>query len=100
MDEGSTLVKKDDTTVKLLEFVKVYNQFPEIKMDLQMRGQRFDQGEAFKRAVTDMGIQDAEKIIVTEESPESLEGIGAEGATVMPEEQMLQEQLMAEQYAQ
>lgn len=97
MDEGSTLVKKDDTSAQLLEFVKIYNQFPQIQMDLQMRGQRFDQGEAFKRAITDIGIQDAEKIIVTEENPESLNGIGSEGASVMPEEQMLQEQMLQEQ---
>lgn len=86
MDEGSNLMKKDDTGSKLMELTKMYFQFPEIQQDLAMRGQRFDVGEAFKRMVIDQGIQDSEKIIITNENPESLQGVGSDGATVDPME--------------
>lgn len=96
MDDGSTLLKQEDTSTKLLEFAKVYFQYPQIQADLQMRNQRFDIGELFKRAVIDSGVQDAEKIIVTEQAPESLAGIGSDGATVMPGEDMLPPEMMSQ----
>ena len=77
IDEGSTLMKNDDTGQKLMSYVKMYNEFAASK-------QRFNQGEAFKRALIDDGIKDAEKIIVTEQDPSSVAGVGSAGSTVDP----------------
>ena len=81
VDPGSILAK-DDTGQKLLNYVKIYNEYPEIKNDFAASKQKFNQGEAFKRAMIDDGIKDSEKIIVTEQSPESVAGVGDTGATV------------------
>jgi len=92
MDEGSTLMKKDDTGDKLIALLQLYSKNPQIQADLQLRGERVDFGEAFKRILIDMGIQDADRILIQAENPDSLGGVGAEGATVMPED-MMQPQL-------
>jgi len=81
-DEGSTLMKKDDTGVKLMGYVETYNKYPGIKESFAANGQTFDQGAAFKRAMLDDGIKDADKIIITNENPESVAGVGSDGATI------------------
>jgi len=88
MDEGSTMMKKDDTGEKLIAILQLYSKNPQIQADLQLRGERVDFGEAFKRILLDQGIQDADRILVQAENPDSLGGVGAEGATVMPEDTM------------
>lgn len=82
MDEGSTMMKRDDTGEKLINLLQLYVKNPQIQADLQLRGERVDFGEAFKRILNDQGIQDADRILVQSENPESLPGVGAEGATV------------------
>ncbi|MFA5993359.1 MAG: hypothetical protein WC823_00195 [Parcubacteria group bacterium] len=89
-DEGSTLVKNDDTGVKMMNYIEKYNKFPGIQEDFAEAGQKFNQGEAFKRAMLDDGIKDAEKIIVMQENPESVAGVGEDGATA-PEAGMMPE---------
>lgn len=84
MDEGSTMMKKDDTGEKLINLLMLYSKNPQIQADLQLRGERVDFGEAFKRILLDGGIQDADRILVQAENPESMQGIGPEGATVDP----------------
>lgn len=84
MDEGSTMMKKDDTGDKLINLLMLYSKNPQIQADLQMRGERVDFGEAFKRILLDQGIQDADRILVQAENPDSLPGVGAEGATIDP----------------
>ena len=84
IDSGSMAVKTDDTGAKILSLIETYAKYPEIKADFAQRGQRIDFGEAFKRMVIDSGIADAEKIIVTQENPNSLPGVGQEGATIDP----------------
>lgn len=84
MDEGSTLMKTDNTGEKLIALLQLYVKNPQIQQDLQLRGQRVDFAEAFKRIVLDQGIQDADKIIVTSQNPEQVPGVGTEGATVDP----------------
>lgn len=84
-DEGSTLVKKDDTGLKLMSYVEKFNKYPGIAEDFRASNQKFNQGEAFKRALLDEGIKDAEKIIVTQENPESVAGVGDDGSTLEPE---------------
>jgi hypothetical protein len=84
MDEGSTLMKNDDTGDKLLNMLSLVVKNPQIASDLALRGERIDFGEAFKRMVIDSGIQDSEKIIVKSQTPEGLTGVGQEGATVDP----------------
>ncbi len=110
-DSGSTGMKKDDTGDKLIGILKLYSENEQIKEDLARAGKKVDFGEAFKRIVLDQGIQDAEKIIVDAQNPESIEGIGNEGATIqqdnveqepvyedvqqpveMPEQQLMQQQ--------
>jgi len=86
IDSGSMAVRKDDTGQKLMALLKLYSENPQIQKDLAARGQRIDFGEAFKRIIVDQGIMDSDKIIITEQDPESVEGIGDEGATVTPEE--------------
>lgn len=81
-EEGSTLVKSDNTGEKLMGYIEKYNKYPGIREDFVAGGQKFNQGEAFKRALLDDGIKDAEKIITTQESPESVAGVGSDGATV------------------
>lgn len=88
MDEGSTMMKKDDTGAKLIDMLTLYSKNPQIQADLQLRGERVDFGEAFKRILLDQGIQDADRILVQAEDPESMAGVGAEGATADP---MIQE---------
>jgi len=85
MDEGSTMMKKDDTGEKLIQLLQLYTKNPQIQMDLQMRGERVDFGEAFKRILLDQGIQDADRILVQAETPDSIDGVGAESATLEPE---------------
>lgn len=85
MDEGSTLMKKDDTGEKLISLIGLYVKNPQIQQDMALRGERVDMGEAFKRIVLDQGIQDSEKIIVKDGNPNALAGVGSDGATVMPE---------------
>lgn len=85
MDEGSTMMKKDDTGSKLIDLLMLYSKNPQIQADLELRGERVDFGEAFKRILIDQGIQDADRILVQAETPESMPGVGPEGATVMPE---------------
>lgn len=87
MDEGSTMMKRDDTGEKLINLLQLYVKNPQIQADLQLRGERVDFGEAFKRILNDQGIQDADRILVQAENPEAMPGIGAEGATVMPEQE-------------
>ncbi len=83
-DPGSTELKKDDTGEKMMGFVETYNKYPGIAEDFAVGKMKFNQGEAFKRAVLDSGVQDSEKIIVKqEENPEAIDGIGADGATVI-----------------
>lgn len=82
VDPGSTGLKKDDTGEQMLAYIDIYNKYPGIAEDFAASKQKFNQGEAFKRAFIDSGVQDSDKIITTEESPESIEGVGAEGATV------------------
>ena len=84
MDDGSTLMKNDDTGAKLMSYVDTYNKYPAIKADFVAAGQKFNQGEAFKRSMLDDGIKDAEKIIVTEQNPESVAGVGSDSATIDP----------------
>jgi hypothetical protein len=64
--------------------VELYAKYPQIQQDLAERGQKINFGEAFKRVVIDEGITDADKIIVTNNNPESVEGVGDEGSTVDP----------------
>lgn len=85
MDEGSTMMKRDDTGEKLINLLQLYVKNPQIQADLQLRGERVDFGEAFKRILNDQGIQDADRILIQAEAPESMPGVGAEGATVTPE---------------
>ena len=85
MDEGSTMMKRDDTGEKLINLLQLYVKNPQIQADLQLRGERVDFGEAFKRILNDQGIQDADRILIQSEAPESMPGVGAEGATVIPE---------------
>lgn len=82
IDPGSTGLKKDDTGEQMLSFVDIYNKYPGIAEDFAASGQKFNQGEAFKRAFIDSGVQDSEKIISTEETPEGVDGIGPEGSTL------------------
>lgn len=82
MDEGSTLIKKDNTGEKLMSYVDKYNKYPAIAEDFKASGFKFNQGEAFKRAMLDDGIKNAEKIIVMQENPESVAGVGSDGSTV------------------
>lgn len=84
MDEGSTMMKADDTGEKLIALLQLYSKNPQIQADLALRGERVDFGEAFKRILLDQGIQDADRILVQNESTESMPGVGAEGATVDP----------------
>jgi hypothetical protein len=84
IDSGSMAVKKDDTGKKLVSLVELYAKYPQIQQDLAERGQKINFGEAFKRVVIDEGITDADKIIVTNNNPESVEGVGDEGSTVDP----------------
>ena len=97
MDEGSTMMKVDSTGEKLISLLQLYAKNPQIAQDLQARGERIDFGEAFKRILLDQGIQDADKILVAMETPESLPGVGPESATMdptmapqaMPEQQIM-----------
>lgn len=84
IDSGSMAVKKDDTGKKLIALIELYAKYPQIQADLLERGQKINFGEAFKRVVIDEGITDSDKIIVTANNPESVEGVGDEGATVDP----------------
>lgn len=81
IDPGSILAK-DDTGKRLLNYIDIYNKYPGIQEDFARNSQRFNQGEAFKRALIDEGIKDSEKIIITEQQPEAVAGVGPEGATV------------------
>lgn len=82
IDPGSTGLKKDDTGEQMLAFIDTYNKYPGIAEDFAASKQKFNQGEAFKRAFIDSGVQDPEKIIATDETPEGVEGVGADGSTV------------------
>lgn len=84
MDEGSTMMKVDNTGEKLIALLQMYSKTPQIASDMALRGERIDFGEAFKRILLDQGIQDADKILVAIETPESLNGVGPEGATMEP----------------
>ncbi len=84
IDSGSTLVKQDDTGEKLMGLIKLYAQYPQIQQDLAVRKEKIDFGEAFKRILLDQGVKDSEKIIITQENPEGVAGVGSEGATVDP----------------
>lgn len=90
IEVGSTSFKKDDTGQQLLSFIEIYNKYPGIAEDFAAAGQKFNQGEAFKRAFIDSGVQDADKIIVTQESPESLPEMGSEGSTLDNQSDMQQ----------
>lgn len=97
IDQGSTL-KKDDTGGKMLSLMKLYNQYPEIKEDFIASGQKFNFAAAFKRVAIDSGVQDWEKIIITEQNPEKTEGIGDSAATVEEADEFIpQEEVSANQ---
>lgn len=80
-DKDSMGIKQDDTSETLLRFIEIYNKNPGIQEDFARNGQRFNQGEAFYRAFVDSGIQDPEKIIVKQEQPQSIAGIGPDAST-------------------
>lgn len=85
VDPGSTS-KKDDTGEKIMNLLEVITKNPAIEKQLLAEGKKINWGEALKRKAIEDGVQDWDKIIVTAESPESVPGIGDEGATVMEEE--------------
>jgi hypothetical protein len=85
IDEGSTLMKTDDTGEKMMGLIKTYFQYPQIATDFANSNKRLDAGEAFKRMVIDQGVQDADKIIVdTKNNAEAVNGVGSDGATGQP----------------
>ena len=84
VDPGSTGMKKDETGAKMMGVVDTYFKYPQIAQDFATSGKRFDTGEAFKRFVIDQGIQDSDKIIVDNKNPESVAGVGSDGATMTP----------------
>lgn len=86
IDEGST-AKKDDAGEKTMAFLERIAKNKQIMEDFKMSGKKINWGEAAKRAAIDNGIQDWDKIIVSAVDPNSVDGVGDEGGTVVPQEQ-------------
>ena len=94
VDPGSMQLKKDETGEKMMSLIELYGKYPEIRADLEANGEKVNFGEAFKRVVIDSGIQDWDKIIIKNENPENIEGIGDEASTinyqnVTPEQELI-----------
>lgn len=85
IDNGSTKLKQDDTGAKLLSMLEIYAKYPQIQKDMKANGQKVNFGEAFKRMVIDSNVADWEKIVVNQQNPESVSGVGDEGATANPQ---------------
>lgn len=102
VDENSTM-QKSDAGEKTLALLAELSQNPAIIQSLEESGQKINWGEAIKRVAIERGLTDWDKIIITQENPESVEGIGDESAT-MPEEQYPMEEMpqdyQQEQYPQ
>lgn len=81
IDEGSTM-QKSDAGEKIMEMLDMVSKNPYILQDLQASGKKINWGEAIKRLAIDRGVQDWDRIIIDNENPESINGVGDEGATV------------------
>lgn len=85
IDHGTTMkndeAKENATIEKILTMVI---KTPQIMQSLAAKGETIDLGEVFKRFLITSGTQDWDKIIIKQEAPESVPGIGPDGATVDP----------------
>lgn len=82
VDPGSTM-KRDDSGEKIFALLSEIAKNPKIEQAIINDKKRINWGEAVKRIAIDQGIPDWDKIIVDIENPESLEGVGDTGATVV-----------------
>jgi hypothetical protein len=81
VDPGSTM-KRDDAGEKMFALLAKIMENPKILESIAADKKKINWGEAIKRVAIDQGIPDWDKIIVDQENPESLDGVGDTGATV------------------
>jgi len=83
MVPGSTLIEQEGIADAVIEVLKLYAENPQIKTDLEAKGETLDYGAAFKLIIREKGSKFADKIIISKKTnPESTKGIGPDGATV------------------
>lgn len=102
VDPGSS-TKRGDASEKMMNLLNMISKNKEIQASIAESGKKINWGEAIKRMAIENGVQDWDRIVVSVEEPNSIEGIGDEGATVtpqgapMPTEQIPMQQMPAEQ---
>lgn len=97
MEPGSTLMKDEDTAETILALLKIYAENPKIEAELAASGQKLDYGAAFRMILREKGSKFAKKIIVAAKTePEGTDGVGDDGATVTPPENVQQPAMQQE----
>jgi hypothetical protein len=81
VDPGSSM-KRDDAGAKMFALLLEISKNPKIEESILADKKRINWGEAIKRVAIEQGIPDWDKIIVSSENPESINGIGDTGSTI------------------
>jgi hypothetical protein len=87
IDHGTTMKKdeaKENQTMGNMMALVLKN--PQIVQSLERQKKTVDLGEMFKRYLITSGTQDWDKIIIDLKQPESVDGIGPDGATIPGDE--------------